>query len=133
MQSVMLAPHNGKTVIVVVFHDDALTRIQNHDPAIVEGTFVAGLLVKGQFLGDDVNLQTTDFMFCYEPDARAFEAQCRKLGDQRAILQWLGRNWENKQSERDSKITHVTINKGDTAENKLHDFSSDYNGGDADE
>jgi predicted lipase len=111
MHSVILAPHNGKTVVIVVFHGDALRRLEKNDPAIVEGNLIPSLLVQGHYAGDAMNLNTTDFLFAYEPDQQDFEAKCRQLGDQRAILKWLGRGWENKPEERDSVIKVTRLNE----------------------
>jgi hypothetical protein len=108
----ILAPHNGKTVIIVVFHGDAMQRIEQHDPAIVEGTLLTRLRGDGQSLGDMANLKLTDLMICYEPDQAAFEAKCRELGSAAAILQWLGRGWEDRPAERDTVIKVSTINLG---------------------
>lgn len=108
MHSVIVAPHNGKSVVIVVFHGDALDRIGKSDPAIVEGVLLAQLR-RLPPANDTAYLPLTDFMFCYEPDQEAFEAKCRELRDSRAVLRWLCRGWENRPEERDTviKLTDV--------------------------
>jgi hypothetical protein len=83
---------------MVVFHDDSLERMKQHDPAILECVYLQHLKV------DALPLETTDFMFCYEPDQAVFEAKCQELGSNKAILRWLGRGWANQPAERDSVI-----------------------------
>ena len=111
MHSLMVAPHNGKQVVIVVFHDDALDRLGKNDPAIVEGVFLSKLRLAAQ--NDTVYLPFTDFMFCYEPDQAVFEEKCRELGNVKAILQWLGRGWENRPAERDTMIKLTSISPKD--------------------
>jgi len=108
MHSLIVAPHNGKTVVIVVFHGDALDRMSKNDPAIVEGVFMAQLR-QLPAANNTVYLPLTDFMFCYEPDQEAFEAKCRELRDSKAILQWLCRGWENRPEERDTVIKLTDI------------------------
>ena len=109
MHSVVLAPHNGKTVVIVVFHGDAMQRMEQHDPAILEGVYIRKLRRPDSFGNEMMYLPGTDFMFCYEPDQQEFEAKCRELGDAKAVLQWLGRGWENRQDERDTLISITSI------------------------
>jgi hypothetical protein len=103
----LLAPHNGKIVVVIVFHDDALRRMEQNDPAIVEGFLVERLNPFNQHL----TLNDTDFMFCYEPDEAAFAAKAKELQDPKAILQWLGRGWVNQPEEQDAEIRVVSLKK----------------------
>jgi hypothetical protein len=104
MHSVIVAPHNGKNVIIIVFHADSLDRLKSNDPAIVEGSVIPYLAQMGF-----VSLPRTDFMICYEPDQAAFSAKCRELKEPKAILQWLGRGWQNRPGERDTVISISTI------------------------
>jgi hypothetical protein len=108
MHSMMLAPHNGKIVVIVVFHDEALKRIEQHDPAIIEG-FLADRLITDKALAASLKLVDLDFMFCYESDEAGFTAKARELRDPKAILQWLGRGWENKPEERDEVLKIVSL------------------------
>jgi hypothetical protein len=87
--------HNGKYVICVVQHGDALDRIRDHDPAIVPGEMVLKTLRLGG-TPPAILLKDVDFMFAYEESAEEFHAKCAELGSSRAIMKYLGRNWENR-------------------------------------
>lgn len=102
MHSLFLARRDPKPpTIVVVFHGDAIQRMMNHDPAVLEGSQITERLLQGL----PIPLAIFDWLFCYEESQEAFVAKCKALGgDTRKIVAWLGRNWEHR-SEDEIPIT----------------------------
>jgi hypothetical protein len=85
----------NRLVLAIVFHDDGLERIKNHDPAVVDGDIIT------QATGlPELPLTLLDIMVCYEEDdPQTLANKLKALGDSEAVLKYLSRNWENRPGE----------------------------------
>lgn len=109
MLSVFNAQHNGKLVICIVFHGDSMKRMEQNDPAIVQGVLVSHLLKQdGVETGPLLPLPLTDFLFTYHESAEEFAAKCKEIGSRAKVLQWLLRGY-TEQSEDGKDVERIDV------------------------
>lgn len=96
--------HNNKMVFCIVFHEDAVDRIKNHDPAVVPG---AVLQMAARVMANGLTMENIEFLICHEPEAAAFAAKCAEIGSKKGILKYLCRNWETRPGEDVEMVVEV--------------------------
>lgn len=85
---------NGKRVYAIVFHEDSLERIKNHDPAVVQGNWMS--MASKELSG---LVRDCDLMICYE-EFDELRAKAEELRDKPELLvKWLSRHWEDRPGE----------------------------------
>jgi hypothetical protein len=104
MFSLIPLPGKHKVIFAVVFHEDSLERIANHDPALVGGEGFAQAL---DLVG--AALDKADILICYEADVLAFRAKVKELGNVQAVAQYLARNSDLRPGEDKAKYERVHL------------------------
>lgn len=95
---------NGKPTVCVIFFEDALNRVLNHDPAVIPGRYLQNVLPAAYVA---LPIGIVEWMIAWEPNAEEFHAKCKELGTPDAIIRYLARNWENRPGEAAARYVSV--------------------------